>query len=207
MFLTRTNDRFIAKLFEREVDEVRQGVVRLTPIAREPGRRTKVAVTSNDIAVDPVMACVGENGGRIHKKFVTDAVAPGDVRRVVIDEASHRIELVLRDDTLDAAIGKAGVNARLAGSRVGDSTFFGDEVREARDRRQSRRRAGDRSRRARPRFGRGVIQAGMARDRSGSVRGARATRRRRCGCAETRRGRAEARGAEAYGGALPAIRR
>jgi transcription termination/antitermination protein NusA len=137
--LSRTDAGLIFKLFEMEVPEIYEGVVRIVTVAREPGERTKIAVESRDGDVDPVGACVGMKGSRVQAvvqelrgekvdivpfsedvaKFVCNAIAPADVSRVLIDEKNETIELVVPDDQLSLAIGRRGQNVRLASQLVG----------------------------------------------------------------------------------------
>ena len=137
--LSRTDPGLIYKLFEMEVPEIYEGIVKLRAVAREPGERTKIAVASTDLDVDPVGACVGIKGSRVQAvvqelkgekidivpwsediaKFVCNAIAPADVIRVLIDERNEAIELIVPDDQLSLAIGRRGQNVRLASQLVG----------------------------------------------------------------------------------------
>ena len=137
--LSRTDPGLIYKLFEMEVPEIYEGIVRIVAVAREPGERTKIAVESRDSDVDPVGACVGMKGSRVQAvvqelrgekvdivpfsddvaKFVCNAIAPADVSRVLIDEKNETIELIVPDDQLSLAIGRRGQNVRLASQLVG----------------------------------------------------------------------------------------
>jgi len=139
IILSRTDPGLIFKLFEMEVPEIYEGIVRLVAVAREPGERTKIAVASRDADVDPVGACVGIKGSRVQAvvqelrgekidivpfsddiaKFVCNAIAPADVVRVLIDEKNETIELIVPDDQLSLAIGRRGQNVRLASQLVG----------------------------------------------------------------------------------------
>ena len=139
IILSRTDAGLIRKLFEMEVPEIYEGIVRIQTVAREPGERTKIAVASSDSDVDPVGACVGMKGSRVQAvvqelrgekidivpwssdiaKFVCHAIAPADVSRVLIDEDTNTIELVVGDDQLSLAIGRRGQNVRLASQLVG----------------------------------------------------------------------------------------
>lgn len=132
--LSRTDPRFVVKLFEKEVPEIYEGIVKIVAVAREPGERTKLAVTSTDSDVDPVGACVGMKGSRVQAvvqelrgekidiipysvdlpRFVVSAIAPAVVTRVLIDENNHQIELIVADDQLSLAIGRRGQNVKLA---------------------------------------------------------------------------------------------
>jgi N utilization substance protein A len=139
VILSRTHPGLIMKLFEREVPEVAEGIVRIEACAREPGHRAKIAVSSNDSAVDPVGACVGLKGSRVQAvvaelrgeaidiipwhpdaaRFIVHAIAPASVSRVYIDETTHTMELVVPDDQLAKAIGRRGQNVRLASQLTG----------------------------------------------------------------------------------------
>lgn len=139
IILSRTDPGLIYKLFEMEVPEIYEGIVRIVAVAREPGERTKIAVASRDSDVDPVGACVGMKGSRVQAvvqelrgekidivpysdevaKFVCNAIAPADVSRVLIDEKNETIELIVPDDQLSLAIGRRGQNVRLASQLVG----------------------------------------------------------------------------------------
>ncbi len=139
IILSRTDPGLIYKLFEMEVPEIYEGIVRIVAVAREPGERTKIAVASRDQDVDPVGACVGMKGSRVQAvvqelrgekidivpysqdiaKFVCNAIAPADVTRVLIDEKNETIELIVPDDQLSLAIGRRGQNVRLASQLVG----------------------------------------------------------------------------------------
>ena len=137
--LSRTHPGLLMKLFELEVPEVAEGIVRIEACAREPGFRAKIAVSSVDQDVDPVGACVGMKGSRVQAvvgelrgeaidiipyhpdpaRFIVHAIAPASVSRVYIDEHSHAMELVVPDDQLSKAIGRRGQNVRLAGQLTG----------------------------------------------------------------------------------------
>src|SRR5207237_9665833 len=132
--LSRTSPGLLIKLFEMEVPEIYEGIVKIEAAAREPGARSKIAVSSSDRDVDPVGACVGMKGSRVQAvvqelrgekvdivpydedpaRFVCNALAPAEVARVIIDAGSHTMELVVPDDKLSLAIGKKGPNVRLA---------------------------------------------------------------------------------------------
>jgi N utilization substance protein A len=137
--LSRTHPGLLMKLFELEVPEVAEGIVRIEACAREPGFRAKIAVTSIDPDVDPVGACVGMKGSRVQAvvgelrgeaidivpyhpdpaRFIVHAIAPAQVSRVYIDEHAHAMELVVPDDQLSKAIGRRGQNVRLAAQLTG----------------------------------------------------------------------------------------
>src|ERR1700742_311453 len=139
IILSRTDVGLLVKLFEMEVPEIYEGIVRIVAAAREPGARSKIAVSSRDPNVDPVGACVGMKGSRVQAvvqelrgekidivpydrdpaRFVCNAIAPADVARVIIDEANRAMELVVPDDKLSLAIGRRGQNVRLASQLTG----------------------------------------------------------------------------------------
>lgn len=137
--LSRTNKRLLEKLFEMEVPEIYEKIVRIESSAREPGSRSKIAVSSSDRDVDPVGACVGMKGSRVQAvvqelrgekidivpydedpaRFVCNAIAPAEVSRVLIDAETHTMELIVPDEKLSLAIGKKGQNVRLASQLSG----------------------------------------------------------------------------------------
>lgn len=139
IILSRTHRGLLEKLFEMEVPEIYEKIVRIEASAREPGARAKIAVSSRDRDVDPVGACVGMKGSRVQSvvqelrgekidivpfhddpaRFVCSAIAPAEVTRVLIDAESHTMELVVPDDKLSLAIGKKGQNVRLASQLTG----------------------------------------------------------------------------------------
>ncbi len=139
IILSRTDTGLLVKLFEMEVPEIYEGIVRIVAAAREPGARSKIAVSSRDSDVDPVGACVGMKGSRVQAvvqelrgekidivpwdrdpaRFVCNAIAPAEVMRVIIDEANNGMELVVPDDKLSLAIGRRGQNVRLASQLSG----------------------------------------------------------------------------------------
>ncbi|MFN3407285.1 MAG: transcription termination factor NusA [Caldimicrobium sp.] len=137
--VSRSHPAFIKKLFEREVPEIQEGLVKIVAIAREPGSRTKIAVTSTDPNIDPVGSCVGVRGSRISAvlqeikgekidvvlydkdpaKFVYNALSPAECTKVIVDEKNKTLEVVVPDDQLSLAIGRKGENVRLASKLVG----------------------------------------------------------------------------------------
>ena len=137
--LSRTHPGLLMKLFELEVPEIDEGIVRIESCAREPGHRAKIAVSSMDRDVDPVGACVGLKGSRVQAvvqelrgeaidiipfhpdpaRFIVYAIAPAQVSRVYIDELAHSMELIVPDDQLSKAIGRRGQNVRLAAQLTG----------------------------------------------------------------------------------------
>ncbi len=139
IILSRTDVGLLVKLFEMEVPEIYEGIVRIVAASREPGARSKIAVSSRDSDVDPVGACVGMKGSRVQAvvqelrgekidivpwdrdpaRFVCNAIAPAEVVRVVIDEVNATMELVVPDAKLSLAIGRRGQNVRLASQLTG----------------------------------------------------------------------------------------
>jgi N utilization substance protein A len=139
VILSRTHPGLLMKLFELEVPEVAEGIVRIEACAREPGFRAKIAVSSVDQDVDPVGSCVGMKGSRVQAvvgelrgeaidiipfhpdpaRFIVHAIAPAHVSRVYIDEHAHSMELIVPDDQLSKAIGRRGQNVRLAAQLTG----------------------------------------------------------------------------------------
>jgi len=139
IFLSRTHPEFMAKLFAQEVPEIYDGIVEIKSVARDPGSRAKIAVLSNDSAIDPVGACVGMRGSRVQAvvnelqgekidiiqwspdaaTFIVNGLAPAEVVKVVLDEDAERIEVVVPDTQLSLAIGRRGQNVRLASQLTG----------------------------------------------------------------------------------------
>jgi transcription termination/antitermination protein NusA len=139
VILSRADPKLVEKLFEAEVPEIYEGIVRCVACAREPGARSKIAVTSRDADVDPVGACVGMKGSRVQAvvqelrgekidivpydrdpaRFVCAAIQPAEVNKVIVDEADNRMELVVPDEKLSLAIGRKGQNVRLAAQLTG----------------------------------------------------------------------------------------
>lgn len=139
IFLSRTHPGFLIKLFEMEVPEISEGVIKIISAAREPGERAKISVYSANRDVDPVGACVGMKGSRVQNvvqelrgeridiipwiqdqaKYVCNALAPAKISRVYIDEENRHMEVVVADDQLSLAIGKKGQNVRLASKLTG----------------------------------------------------------------------------------------
>ncbi len=137
--VSRTHPGLIKRLFELEVPEISDGIVEIKACAREPGHRTKIAVSSNDATIDPVGACVGARGARVRMvvnelrgekidiipfsddpgEFVTRALSPAKIKEVVVDEESGTATVVVPDYQLSLAIGKEGQNARLAARMTG----------------------------------------------------------------------------------------
>jgi N utilization substance protein A len=139
IFLSRSHPQFMAKLFAQEVPEIYDGIIEIVSVARDPGSRAKIAVRSSDSGIDPVGACVGMRGSRVQAvvaelqgekidiiqwnpdpaTFIVNGLAPAEVTKVVLDEESNKIEVVVPDDQLSLAIGRRGQNVRLASQLTG----------------------------------------------------------------------------------------
>lgn len=137
--LSRTATEFLERLFELEVPEVFDGLITIKKIVREPGERAKVAVESYDDRIDPVGACVGMKGARIHgivrelknenidvinytsndKLFIQRALSPAKITSIELDEVNMRADVYLKTDQVSLAIGKGGHNIKLAGKLSG----------------------------------------------------------------------------------------
>ena len=132
--LSRRSPEFVKKLFMMEVPEINEGIVQIENVARDPGVRTKIAVSSRDSDVDPVGACVGMKGSRVQAvvqelrgekidiipwtrdiaKNVCNALAPAECSRMIIDDGQKLVLVIVADDQLSLAIGRKGQNVRLA---------------------------------------------------------------------------------------------
>jgi N utilization substance protein A len=139
IILSRADGKLVEKLFESEVPEIYEGIVKVVACAREAGARSKIAVASRDSDVDPVGACVGMKGSRVQAvvqelrgekidivpfdrdpaRFVCAAIQPAEVNKVIVDESDSRMELVVPDEKLSLAIGRKGQNVRLAAQLTG----------------------------------------------------------------------------------------
>jgi len=139
IIVSRRNPELIRKLFELEVPEIADGLVEIQNVAREPGYRSKIAVVSHASGVDPVGACVGPRGSRVRMvvselrgekidiipfneepaRFVAKALSPARVREVLVDDDGKQATVIVPDDQLSLAIGKDGLNARLAARLTG----------------------------------------------------------------------------------------
>lgn len=137
--VSRTHPNLLKRLFELEVPEIYDGIVEIKSVAREPGMRSKVAVSSREPGLDPVGACVGPKGSRVRMvvaelrgeridvvpwsedpaQFVGHALSPAKVARVLVSDADHTATVIVPDDQLSLAIGKEGQNARLAAKLTG----------------------------------------------------------------------------------------
>jgi len=139
IILSRSSPQLVEKLFESEVPEIYEGIVSVVGVAREAGSRSKIAVTSRSADVDAVGACVGIKGSRVQAvvqelrgekidivpydedpaRYIINAIQPAEVNKVIVDEADHRMELVVPDEKLSLAIGRKGQNVRLAAQLTG----------------------------------------------------------------------------------------
>ncbi len=139
ILLSRTHPNFLVRLFEVEVPEIQEGIIKVIGAAREPGERAKISVYSGDASIDPIGACVGVKGSRVQAvvqelrgekidiipwskdsaKFACNALAPARVSKVYINEEDTSMEIVVNDDQLSLAIGKKGQNVRLASRLTG----------------------------------------------------------------------------------------
>ncbi len=139
IIMSRANNLFLEKLFEQEIPEVFDGLITIKKVVRIPGEKAKVAVDSYDDRIDPVGACVGMKGSRIHgivrelgnenidvinftnniNLFITRALSPAKVTSIKIDEVNKRAEVILKPEEVSKAIGRGGHNIRLAGQLTG----------------------------------------------------------------------------------------
>jgi N utilization substance protein A len=139
IFLSRSHPQFMVRLFAQEVPEIYDGIIEIRAVARDPGSRAKIAVISKDSSIDPVGACVGMRGVRVQAvvqelqgeridiipwsgepaTFIVNALAPAEVTKVVLDEDTNRVEVVVPDEQLSLAIGRRGQNVRLASQLTG----------------------------------------------------------------------------------------
>lgn len=139
VILSRTSNKFLEKLFEQEIPEVFDGLIMVKDLVREPGEKAKVAVESYDDRIDPVGACVGMKGSRIHsivrelgnenidvinytantQLYIQRALSPAKITSLHIDEENGKVEVFLKPDQVSLAIGKRGMNIKLAGKLTG----------------------------------------------------------------------------------------
>ena len=137
--LSRTHPDFLKKLFAQEVPEVYDDIIKIVSVARDPGSKAKVAVTTNDPNIDCIGACVGPKGVRVQSiseelkgekidivkwsddiaVFIVNSLSPAKVTRVIIDESEQKVDAVVPNDQLSAAIGRRGQNIRLASKLTG----------------------------------------------------------------------------------------
>ena len=139
LYISRTSPKYLMKLFEQEVPEIRDGIIEIKQCAREPGSRAKMAVISKDRDIDPVGACVGMKGTRVQQViqelkgekidiipwsdnpmvFARSALSPAEISSIRIDERTKAMEIMVEDTQLSLAIGKRGQNVRLAANITG----------------------------------------------------------------------------------------
>ena len=139
ILVSRTHPGFLLKLFELEVPEITEGVVKIRAVAREPGQRAKIAVESMDSRVDPVGACVGNRGSRVQNivselnnekidiipwtedpaAFICSGLQPAEISEIIVDEDGKSMEVIVDDSQLSLAIGRKGQNVRLAAKLSG----------------------------------------------------------------------------------------
>lgn len=139
LILSRTHDDMLIELFKREIPEVHEDVIKIRGVARSPGRRAKVAVSTNDQRIDAVGSCVGIKGSRIQSisseicgekidvflwaddpaELVLNAMAPAQIQRIEIDEDTHTMDLVVEEHQSGSAIGEHGMNVKLASELTG----------------------------------------------------------------------------------------
>ena len=137
--MSRTCEQFLRRLFELEVPEIHDGLIVIRAVARIPGERAKIAVESYDDRIDPVGACVGVRGARIHgivrelrnenidvinytsnpQLFIQRALSPAKISSIRLDEENKRAEVFLRAEEVSLAIGKGGLNIKLASMLTG----------------------------------------------------------------------------------------
>ena len=136
VFLSRTHPQFVAKLFNQEVPEIYEGVIKVKSVARDPGSRAKISIHTEDSTIDPVGACVGMRGSRVQAvvnelqgekidivtwsenqaTFLANALAPAEVSKIFLYEEKNKVEVVIPDEQLSLAIGRKGQNVKLASS-------------------------------------------------------------------------------------------
>jgi N utilization substance protein A len=139
IILSRTSPVFLERLFELEVPEIDDNIIAIRKIVREPGERAKVAVESFDDRIDPVGACVGMKGSRIHnivrelenenidvinftdnlELYIARALSPAKITSMKVDDTGKRVSVFLKPDQVSLAIGKGGQNIKLAGRLIG----------------------------------------------------------------------------------------
>ncbi len=139
LYISRTSPKYLIKLLEAEVPEIRDGIIEVKGCAREPGSRAKVAVVSKDRDIDPVGACVGMKGVRVQQVrselkgekidiipwsdnpmvFVKEALAPAEISSIRVEDRAKTMEIMVEDSKLSVAIGKRGQNVRLAAQITG----------------------------------------------------------------------------------------
>ncbi|WP_038310319.1 transcription termination factor NusA [Kingella kingae] len=139
VMLSRASTEFLRKLFEQEVPEIRDGILEIREVARDPGQRAKIAVHTNDQRIDPQGTCIGVRGSRVNAvsneiggeridvvlwsddtaQFVINALSPAQVSRIVINDEMQSVDVIVAEDQLALAIGRGGQNVRLAAELTG----------------------------------------------------------------------------------------
>ena len=139
IFVSRAHNEFLVMLFKQEVPEIYDGIIEVKSVARDPGSRAKIAVTTKEKSIDPVGACVGMRGSRVQAvvnelqgekidivlwseetaTFVVNALGPAEVDKVIIEEELKKIDIIVPDEQLSLAIGRRGQNVRLASALTG----------------------------------------------------------------------------------------
>lgn len=139
IFLSRTDDRMLAKLFELEVTEIYEGMIEIKAVARDAGSKAKIAVFASDSSIDPIGSCVGIRGNRVKAitnelngekidiilwnrdvaQFIINALAPAEILKILIDEDKRKVEVVVSQENQSLAIGRRGQNVRLAAKLTG----------------------------------------------------------------------------------------
>ena len=134
IFLSRAHPQFLSKLFFQDVPEIYEGIIEIKAVARDPGSRAKICVSSNDSSIDPVGACVGMRGSRVQTivnelhgekidiikwtedlpTLISESLSPAEIQKVLIDQDNKRIDVILSEENLSKAIGRRGQNVRLA---------------------------------------------------------------------------------------------
>ena len=134
IFLSRAHPQFLAKLFFQEVPEIYEGIIEIKAVARDPGSRAKICVSSQENSIDPVGACVGMRGSRVQAivnelhgekidiikwtedlpTLISESLSPAEIQKVLIDKDNKRIDVILTEENLSKAIGRRGQNVRLA---------------------------------------------------------------------------------------------
>ena len=139
VLLSRSSPEFLRKLFEQEVPEIKDGLLEIREVARDAGQRAKIAVHTNDQRIDPQGTCIGVRGSRVNAvsneiggeridvvlwsddtaQFVINALSPAQVSRIVIDDETQAVDVIVAEDQLALAIGRSGQNVRLAAELTG----------------------------------------------------------------------------------------
>ena len=139
IFLSRVDNQMLVKLFKLEVPEILENIIQIKSVARDPGSKAKIAVFASDSSIDPVGSCVGIRGNRVKAvtnelngekidivlwsndlaQFIVNALAPGEITKILIDEDRHKVEVVVSQENQSIAIGRRGQNVRLASKLTG----------------------------------------------------------------------------------------